>query len=468
MEPNEITDQVNKRYGSIVKSRTGHYEQTVAKAFGYTEEELADIPDGANLGLSCGNPFTLAGLREGESVIDLGSGAGFDVFTAAKRVGCAGKAIGVDMNKNMIDKANANKAEISASNVQFIESAITSIPLPNNTADCIISNCVINLVPASEKQLVFNEMFRLLKPGGRVAVSDILARKEFTEAIKKNIALYVGCVAGASRVSEYDAFLKNAGFCDVLIVDSQNDLNVYFATAEDERPVDNMSGGPYTIPYSGSRAKGPEYGYAPDSGAPGSGPGGYRAADSGYKQPVVASDAPAVSTAYYAGHHGKGASFGASHSTNLCHPKYANAGAYGCEIDDNHGKSETVHHVTPKTKVTKDDKKHQTYDGVCDERDMVPDLKPFDKVLGGRLIYPCSNCHLFVLSLKRKPDFCDVCRMIPDCKDCGRDYPEMGGHGVRRPSIGFTFPNGNVATYDTPKPEFPFDLVGNYTFGQSN
>jgi arsenite methyltransferase len=112
----------------------------------------------------------------------------------------------------MIDKANANKAHTNASNVQFIESAITSIALPDNTAGCIISNCVINLVPAEDKQLAFNEMFRLLKPGGRVAISDILARKEFTEEIKKNIALYVGCVAGASQVSEYDAFLKNAGF----------------------------------------------------------------------------------------------------------------------------------------------------------------------------------------------------------------------------------------------------------------
>lgn len=114
--------------------------------------------------------------------------------------------------QNMIDKANANKAKVNASNVQFVESAITSIPLPDNTADCIISNCVINLVPASENQLVFNEMFRLLKPGGRVAVSDILARKELTEEIKNSVALYVGCVAGASQVSEYDAFLKNAGF----------------------------------------------------------------------------------------------------------------------------------------------------------------------------------------------------------------------------------------------------------------
>ncbi|RSL89774.1 hypothetical protein CEP51_001099 [Fusarium floridanum] len=239
MESKEIYDQVNTRYGSITRSSTAQYEQTVAKAFGYTEEELAGIPEGANLGLSCGNPIALARLREarlslpdGETVVDLGSGAGFDVFTAAKRVGPTGKAIGVDMNKNMVEKANANKAYANASNVQFIESAITSIPLPDNTADCIISNCVINLVPAAEKQAAFNEMFRLLNPGGRVAISDILARKEFTKEMKKSIALYVGCIAGASQVSDYRDFLKNAGFNDVLIVDSKNDLNVYFTAVE--------------------------------------------------------------------------------------------------------------------------------------------------------------------------------------------------------------------------------------------
>ena len=112
----------------------------------------------------------------------------------------------------MVDKANANKAYTNASNVQFIESAITSIPLPDNTADYVISNCVINLVPAAEKQLAFNEMFRLLNPGGRIAISDILARKEFTEEMKKSIALYIGCIAGASQVSDYEAFLMNAGF----------------------------------------------------------------------------------------------------------------------------------------------------------------------------------------------------------------------------------------------------------------
>ena len=116
------------------------------------------------------------------------------------------------MSKNMVEKANANKAKINAENVEFVESVVTSIPLSNNTADCIISNCVINLVPEEEKQLAFNEMYRLLRPGGRVAISDILARKELTKDIKENIALHVGCIAGASQVSEYEAYLKKAGF----------------------------------------------------------------------------------------------------------------------------------------------------------------------------------------------------------------------------------------------------------------
>lgn len=234
MDSKEIYEQVHKRYGSVTKSTTGKYEQTVAKAFGYTEEELAGIPEDANLGLSCGNPTALAKLREGDTVIDLGSGAGFDVLTAAKKVGPAGKAIGVDMNKNMIDKANANKAAMKISNAGFIQGVITSVPLSDDAADCIISNCVINLVPASEKQLVFNEMFRILTPGGRVAISDILARKEFTDEIRNNIALYVGCIAGASPVGDYETFLKNAGFQDILIVDTKSDLNVYFTAQENE------------------------------------------------------------------------------------------------------------------------------------------------------------------------------------------------------------------------------------------
>jgi arsenite methyltransferase len=151
-------------------------------------------------------------LPQGETVIDLGCGAGFDIFPAAAKVGQTGRAIGVDMNRSMLERANANKAKIKAQNVEFVESGITSMALSDGIADCIISNCVINLVPEEEKQLVFDEMHRLLKPGGRVAISDILARKPFTDDIKRNIALYVGCISGASLVSQYEGYLRNAGF----------------------------------------------------------------------------------------------------------------------------------------------------------------------------------------------------------------------------------------------------------------
>ncbi|OLN87083.1 putative arsenite methyltransferase [Colletotrichum chlorophyti] len=268
MEPCGIYENVNRRYGSVIRSSTGEYEKAVAKAFGYTEEELAAIPEGANLGLSCGNPTALANLREvtcfaptlcqrtdsvqGETVIDLGSGAGFDIFTAANKIGPAGRAIGIDMNEvasleaprshKMIDRANANAERAGFKNVEFVQSPITTMPLPDGIADCIISNCVINLVPAEEKRHVFNEIYRLLKPGGRVAISDILARKEFTKDIRESAALYVGCIAGASLVADYDGFLRDAGFSgrsppasiyDALILDGNSDLNVYFTLTDE-------------------------------------------------------------------------------------------------------------------------------------------------------------------------------------------------------------------------------------------
>ncbi|KAF9872694.1 NOL1/NOP2/sun family protein [Colletotrichum karsti] len=244
MEPSEIYDKVNERYGSVAKSSTaGEYEQTVARAFGYSEEELARVPEGANLGVSCGNPIALANLREGETVVDLGSGAGFDVFAAADKVGLKGRAIGIDMNDEMLAKANAIKSKTPSSpHTAFVKGSITSVPLPSSSADCVISNCVINLVPAAEKQLAFLEMFRILKPGGRVAVSDILARRELTAEMRGDVALYVGCVAGASLVGEYEEFLGRAGFQDVVIVDSKSDLNVYY-TAAGEGMTSCCSGG---------------------------------------------------------------------------------------------------------------------------------------------------------------------------------------------------------------------------------
>ncbi|KAB2574651.1 putative arsenite methyltransferase [Lasiodiplodia theobromae] len=233
MDSSEIYEQVRKHYTAASQSTNASYSKTVAKSFGYSEEELASISEDANLGLSCGNPLAIASVKEGETIIDLGCGAGFDVFLAAPRVGDGGAVIGVDMNEDMLARANKIKAAKNAINVSFVKSPITSIDIQSRTADCIISNCVINLVPEPEKGLVFKEMFRLLKPGGRVAVSDILAKKPLPEDLRSDVSMYVGCIAGASLVASYEAWLKQAGFCEILIVDSRADLNVYADTKED-------------------------------------------------------------------------------------------------------------------------------------------------------------------------------------------------------------------------------------------
>ncbi|KAK3704506.1 hypothetical protein LTR37_013789 [Vermiconidia calcicola] len=243
MKNETIYDAVHERYATAANAKEDHaYGKAVATEFGYSVEELANIPEDANLGLSCGNPFALANLKEGETVCDLGSGAGFDVFLAAKKVGASGKVIGIDVNKDMLKKANQIKEKTQANNVSFVESPITKIALPDGSVECIISNCVINLVPETEKQLVFNEMARILKPGGRVAISDILAKKELPSRVKDNMALYVGCIAGASQVEGYDMYLRTAGFNDSLIVNDKSDLNVY-TTAQQDKTVGGAASG---------------------------------------------------------------------------------------------------------------------------------------------------------------------------------------------------------------------------------
>ncbi|KAI9801112.1 MAG: hypothetical protein M1833_002980 [Piccolia ochrophora] len=232
MTVKETYRTVQEGYGKYAKGydqdlQSSEYSRKVATAFGYSPEELASIPDGSNMGLGCGNPTATAKLRPGETVIDLGSGAGFDVFLAAKKVAPNGKAIGVDMNEDMLKRAHANAQKTKISNVEFVESPINAIALPSACADCIISNCVINLVPEDDKPAVFREIFRLLRPGGRVAVSDILAKKELPGALKNDMALYVGCISGASQVHQYEQYLKDAGFEDTVIVNKESDLNVY-------------------------------------------------------------------------------------------------------------------------------------------------------------------------------------------------------------------------------------------------
>lgn len=223
-----IIDTVRSKYGAVAASALSNADtgvRAVAEAFGYSAEELESIPAGANMGLSCGNPTATASLRPGEVVVDLGSGGGLDVFLAAKKVGPTGKAIGIDMTPEMIERARKNAREANVANVEFHQATIDNLPLPDGSADCIISNCVINLAP--DKRAVFREMFRVLKPGGRVAVSDIALKRELPDDLARDVMAYVGCIAGAISVKDFQDGLTAAGFGVVHIVDSRADLNAY-------------------------------------------------------------------------------------------------------------------------------------------------------------------------------------------------------------------------------------------------
>jgi len=223
-----IVNVVRAKYGQVAKSALSTGDagvRAVAEAFGYSPEELSSIPAHANMGLSCGNPTAFASLRQGETVVDLGSGGGLDVFLAAKKVGPHGKAIGIDMTPEMIARAKKNAIEANLPNVEFLQAGIDKLPLADSSADCIISNCVINLAP--DKEMVFREMFRVLKPGGRVAVSDIALKKKLPPKLAKDVAAYVGCIAGAISIDDFRRGLRAAGFDAVHIVDSGSDLNAY-------------------------------------------------------------------------------------------------------------------------------------------------------------------------------------------------------------------------------------------------
>lgn len=224
----QILESVRSKYGAVAESSLSSDNagvKAVAEAFGYTPEDLMSIPAEANMGLSCGNPTAMAHIRPGEVVVDLGSGGGLDVFLASKKVGPEGRAIGVDMTPEMIERARANAIAGGYANVEFFQSTIDRIPLPDGSVDCVISNCVLNLAP--DKPAVFREMARILKPGGRVAVSDIALKRELPEAVSKSIAAYVGCIAGAIPIDDYRSGLLAAGFEHVEILDSGADLNAY-------------------------------------------------------------------------------------------------------------------------------------------------------------------------------------------------------------------------------------------------
>ncbi len=190
--------------------------EDVSRLIGYSDEELAELPEGANLGLGCGNPTAIASLRPGETVVDLGAGAGIDAFLAAKHVGAQGRVIGIDMTDDMLERARANALAVGAENVEFRKGLIEELPVEDGCADVIISNCVINLSP--EKPKVFAEAFRVLRPGGRLMVSDVVLERPLPEAVLQSVDAYVGCVGGASLRADYLAAIENAGFTDVRVL----------------------------------------------------------------------------------------------------------------------------------------------------------------------------------------------------------------------------------------------------------
>ena len=217
--------------------------QDISKKLGYSEEDLQAAPEGANLGLGCGNPIALASLKEGETVLDLGSGAGFDCFLAANRVGKDGKVVGVDMTPEMLAKARENARKTGYENVEFRLGEIEHLPVADNSVDAIVSNCVINLAP--DKRQVFREAFRVLKPGGRLMVSDMVLLRELPEAIRNSAEAYAGCISGAVMKDEYLAGIEAAGFQEVKVMgDAALTLNSIVADPVAETVVEQLKVSP--------------------------------------------------------------------------------------------------------------------------------------------------------------------------------------------------------------------------------
>ncbi len=223
-EREEIRQAVRDKYGSVAQATdTGCgcsilsccNPGDVSVALGYSPEQLTAAPEGANMGLGCGNPHAIASLKEGETVLDLGSGGGFDCFLAAQAVGETGRVIGVDVTPEMVSKAHQNGASAGFKNIEFRLGEIENLPVADASVDVIISNCVINLSP--EKPRVFREALRVLKPGGRLAISDVVATAQLPDEMKKDLALYAGCVAGAASIDALVDMLRKAGFTHIRI-----------------------------------------------------------------------------------------------------------------------------------------------------------------------------------------------------------------------------------------------------------
>jgi arsenite methyltransferase len=238
VDKEKIKEITRERYGAIARQGSSccasassccgtNIKEKISKGIGYSEKDLKSVPDGSNLGLGCGNPVALASLKDGDTVLDLGSGAGFDCFLAANKVGENGKVIGVDMTPDMLGKARENARNGNYSNVEFRLGEIEHLPVPDNSVDVLISNCVINLSP--DKPQVFREAFRVLKGGGRIMVSDIVLLKDLPEVIRNSVNAYVSCIAGAMLKDDYIRAIEEAGFKNVKVIEETSFPKEYMA-----------------------------------------------------------------------------------------------------------------------------------------------------------------------------------------------------------------------------------------------